>query len=61
MAEVVLRGQTNQVLDGIALGMLGKEIDAGNVIERQIVEPSGTVAKAEMDSRFDYGVEMLSS
>src|SRR5438105_15230398 len=46
----------NQVLNGIALGMLGKEIGAGNVIERQIVEPSSTVAKAEMDSRFDYGV-----
>ena len=55
MAKIVLRCQMNQVLDGIALGLVGKEIDTGNVIERQIVEPSGTVAKAEMDSRFDYG------
>ncbi len=51
----MLRCQMNQVLNPIALGLLGKEIDAGNVIERQIVESSGTVAKAEMDSRFDYG------
>ena len=54
----MLRRQMDQVLDGIALGLLGKEIDAGNVIERQEVEPSGTIAKAEMDSRFDYGVRI---
>ena len=50
MTKIVLRCQMNEVLHGIALGLVGEEIDAGNVIERQIVEPSGTVAKAKMDS-----------
>ena len=50
--------QTNQVLNGIALGLLGEEIGTGDVIERQIIESSGTVAESEMDSRFDHGEEV---
>ena len=54
----MLRCQMNQMLNGIAFGLLGEEIGTGDIIERQVVEPSGTVAKAEMDSRFDYRVRV---
>ncbi len=58
MSKIVLRCQMYDVLDGIALGLVGEEIGTRDVIEGQIVEPPGTVAKAKMDCRFDYSVRI---
>ena len=58
MSKIMLRCQMNQVLNGIAFGLLGEEIGTGDVIERQEIKASAAVTEAEMDSRLDYSVEI---
>src|SRR5690242_11127510 len=56
MTKIVLGAQMDQVFDAIALGLVGKEIGAENVIEGQVIEASFAIPKTEMDGGFDHGV-----